>query len=93
MRKKRRYTLNAEPGAFHISFNDAALTFMRERREILTKRPWLRWTLLVFDVAAVLLGLLLGPIVGLLLGLIAIAIGELVGPTVIERVTRDRVEH
>jgi hypothetical protein len=65
------------------------LDLMRERKEIIQQRPWLRKALLIFDVAVLIGGLWLAALPGFLIGLVLLFLGEVLGPKTIERITRD----
>jgi len=62
---------------------------MRERKEIVQARPWLRKLLLIFDMVSLVGGFWLAQWTGFFIGLGLIVLGELFGPKTIEKITRD----
>jgi hypothetical protein len=61
---------------------------MLERREIIRKRPWIRWVLSAFDVGSLVGGFFIAQWAGAAIGLLLIVVGELWGPKTIHVITR-----
>jgi len=66
-----------------------SLSIMRERREIIREKPWLRWILIFFDLASLVAGFFIGQWIGFLIGLLLVLLGEVFGPRTIIRIMRD----
>lgn len=60
------------------------MTWMHERKEIIRKRPWIRYVLLAFDFAALIGGLFIGQVAGAAIGLVLILAGEIFGPKALQ---------
>jgi hypothetical protein len=83
-RLKRTFALNLEGSVTPTG----SLSWVHERKEILRKRPWLRWFLLAFDAVALIGGFFIGQWAGFFGGLALLIAGELWGPKTVERITR-----
>lgn len=64
---------------------------MRERKEIMRQRPWLRTALLIFDAVSLIGGFWLAQLPGFLIGLALLILGEVLGPKLANKIiiTRD----
>lgn len=64
------------------------MSWVRDRKAILRKRPWMRPTMLGFNAAAIIGGFFIAPPISAGIAVVLVLVSELWGPQTVERIIR-----